>query len=184
MKQEHLQRSAEADSTAPELSTDAAVLGCRTSEINPERSSRSTVSLRPRDAAGEQAAPGSTPALVSGSALGHYEILRELGCGGMGRVFLARDTRLARLCAIKLLHEHTGAGARQFLAEARATARCRHENIVIVHEIDELLGCPYMVLEYLEGRTLRAWMAGRGGEPVSPARAIELGSTPAVVENE
>src|SRR5688572_13329159 len=92
--------------------------------------------------------------LGPGSWLKHYEIIRELGRGGMGRVFLARDTRLARLCAIKLLHAYGGERAGRFLAEARATARCQHEHIVGVYEVDEVQGCPYMVLEYLDGRTL------------------------------
>ncbi|WAS90751.1 nSTAND1 domain-containing NTPase [Nannocystis punicea] len=109
--------------------------------------------------------------LGPGSWLKHYEIIRELGRGGMGRVFLARDTRLARLCAIKLLHAWGGERAGRFLAEARATARCRHEHIVRVYEVDEVQGCPYMVLEYLDGRPLRAWLDER--EPLSPRQAAE-----------
>ncbi|WP_437572831.1 nSTAND1 domain-containing NTPase [Sorangium sp. So ce542] len=113
--------------------------------------------------------------LGPGSFVKHYEILRELGQGGMGSVFLARDTRLARLCAIKLLRAYSGEGAERFLAEARATARCKHENIVVIHEVDEIRGYPYMVLEYVEGRTLRAWMNERGGPPgVAPSMAVEL----------
>ncbi|MCY0991151.1 protein kinase [Nannocystis sp. ILAH1] len=109
--------------------------------------------------------------LGPGRWLKHYEIIRELGRGGMGRVFLARDTRLARLCAIKLLHAWGGERAGRFLAEARATARCQHEHIVGVYEVDEVQGCPYMVLEYLDGRTLRAWLDER--EPLSPRQAAE-----------
>src|SRR5262245_30398577 len=89
--------------------------------------------------------------LPVGSAVKHYEIIRELGQGGMGAVFLARDTRLGRLVAIKVLLSHGGQGAGRFLVEARATARCVHENIVVIHEVDEIDGAPYMVLEYLEG---------------------------------
>ncbi|WP_437573546.1 nSTAND1 domain-containing NTPase [Sorangium sp. So ce887] len=122
-----------------------------------------------------------------GDTIKHYEIIRKLGQGGMGVVLLARDTRLGRLVAIKLLREHSWQGTGRFLAEARATARCRHENIVVIHEVDEIHGHPYLVLEYVKGRTLREWMAHREhpsapGSPVahtppgplSPSLAVEL----------
>jgi WD40 repeat protein/serine/threonine protein kinase len=126
--------------------------------------------------------------LHAGATLKHYEILRKLGEGGMGTVFLARDLKLGRLCAIKILLKHTGQSAARFLAEAQATARCKHENIVVIHEVDELNHCPYMVLEYLEGRTLRDVLAQRkppshpellaATDPpsglVSPTLAVEL----------
>ncbi|MDI1447003.1 protein kinase [Polyangium sp. 6x1] len=110
-----------------------------------------------------------------GATIKHYELIRELGRGGMGTVFLARDTKLGRLVAIKLLHEYSGDKAERFLAEARATARCKHENIVVIHEVDEIRGYPYMVLEYIEGRTLRDWMTGPSAPgAMSPSQAIEL----------
>lgn len=98
-----------------------------------------------------------------GAFIAHYEIIRSLGEGGMGRVYLARDTRLGRLVAIKVLtFGSDGLVNAQFLSEARATARCRHENIVIIYEADEIDSMPYMVLEYVEGRTLRAFMGENG----------------------
>ena len=123
-----------------------------------------------------------------GSTIKHYELLRKLGEGGMGTVYLARDTTLGRLVAIKVLQMHSGPSAERFLIEAQATARCRHDNIVVIHEVDQLHGYLYMVLEYLEGRTLREWMAQRErlaraeppAEPdassglVSPSLAVEL----------
>ncbi|WP_437727535.1 nSTAND1 domain-containing NTPase [Sorangium sp. So ce861] len=134
----------------------------------------SPVSAPPHELAPGGAPPSRMP-LGPGSFVKHYEILRELGQGGMGSVFLARDTRLARLCAIKLLRAYSGEGAERLLAEARATARCKHENIVVIHEVDEIRGYPYMVLEYVEGRTLRAWMNERGGPlGVAPSMAVEL----------
>ncbi|AGP40344.1 serine/threonine-protein kinase [Sorangium cellulosum] len=123
------------------------------------------------------------PLLSAGARIGHYEILRELGRGGMGVVFLARDIRLARLVAIKLLTKLNGNGVLRFLNEAQATARCKHEHIVTIHEVNEHDGYPYMVLEYIDGQSLGAWMRQRrpadAGEevstaPVPPSLAVEL----------
>ncbi|HEX5058301.1 MAG TPA: protein kinase [Kofleriaceae bacterium] len=103
--------------------------------------------------------------------VGQYELIREIGRGGMGTVYLARDTRLARRVAIKFIAYSSAAMNERFLVEARATAQCNHENIVVIHEVDELEGQPYMVLEYLEGKSLRELL---DGTPMSPGRAIEL----------
>ena len=96
-----------------------------------------------------------------------YQLIRELGRGGMGRVYLARDTRLGRLVAIKFPEIQSQDFSRRFIAEARATARCTHENIVVVYEADEYQGQPYMVLEYVRGTTLREVLKER----VTGARA-------------
>jgi WD40 repeat protein/serine/threonine protein kinase len=114
-----------------------------------------------------------------GTRIGQYELIRPLGRGGMGEVHLARDLRLGRLVAVKRLGAHSPGLTERFLAEARTTARCMHENIVVIHEVGEQDGHPYMVLEYLEGQTLRQWLrehAAAAGEqaPVPPGRAVEL----------
>jgi serine/threonine protein kinase len=96
-----------------------------------------------------------------GSLVKHYQLLRQLGEGAMGTVYLARDTKLDRLVAIKVLRFHSEASTERFLIEAEDTARCKHDNVVGIHEVDELHGHPYMVLEYLQGRTLREWMTQR-----------------------
>ncbi|WP_437916663.1 nSTAND1 domain-containing NTPase [Sorangium sp. So ce302] len=123
------------------------------------------------------------PPPSAGARIGHYELLRELGRGGMGVVFLARDTRLARLVAIKLLTVLSSAGVQRFLVEAQATARCKHEHIVTIHDVNEHDGFPYMVLEYIDGQSLRAWMNQRkpvdAGEevstaPVPPGLAVDM----------
>lgn len=86
--------------------------------------------------------------------IGRFGLIRELARGGMGQVFLARDTKLGRKVAIKfLLHDDPNFVSR-FVIEARATARCTHENIVTIFEVGEHEGLPFMVLEYLEGKTL------------------------------
>jgi WD40 repeat protein/predicted Ser/Thr protein kinase len=104
----------------------------------------------------------------AGDIIGHYEIIRELGRGGMGVVYLARDTRLARRVAVKYLLAGSGKASSRLLAEARATARCHHENIVVIHDVDEHRGHPFMVLEYLQGRTLRQLL----DEERMPARRV------------
>ncbi len=129
----------------------------------------------PPEPVGQLSTPHSLR-LEVGATIKHYELLRKLGEGGMGTVYLARDTTLGRLVAIKVLQMQTGPSAERFLIEAQATARCRHDNIVVIYEVGEFRGYPYMVLEYLEGRTLREWMAQRdpSSGPVPPSLAVEL----------
>jgi serine/threonine protein kinase len=107
-----------------------------------------------------------------GSRIGQYEIIRELGQGGMGVVFLARDDRLGRRVAIKFLQTGSADLTNRFLVEARATAQCSHENIVVIHEVGEMEGSPFMVLEYLQGQTLSQVIKKSGALP--PTRAVEL----------
>jgi serine/threonine protein kinase len=128
-------------------------------------------------------APTSLP---PGTVIGQYELIRLLGRGGMGEVHLARDLRLGRLVAVKTLAACWPGLAERILAEARTTARCHHENIVVIHDVGEVDGHggqPYMVLEYLDGQTLREWLnehaaaasAQHGAAPaVPPRRAVEL----------
>ncbi|NMO22910.1 nSTAND1 domain-containing NTPase [Pyxidicoccus fallax] len=107
-----------------------------------------------------------------GTRIHHYELIRELGSGGMGTVFLARDTRLGRRVAIKFLHTTDPDVTRRFIREAQATALCSHENIVIIYEVGEFQGSPYMVLEFLQGQPLNKLI--KGSQRLPPARAVEL----------
>ncbi len=111
---------------------------------------------------------GGTP--QPGDYLRHYELIRLLGKGGMGSVFLARDTKLGRKVAIKFLSTKNRELTQRFVIEARATARCSHENIVIIYEADEVEGRPYMVLEYLQGHPLTKLV----NRAMAPGRAVEL----------
>src|SRR5262249_22539887 len=77
------------------------------------------------------------PQICVGARVRQYEVIRTLGQGGMSEVFLAHDTRLGRLVAIKLLLPHISDQAQRFLIEARATAQLVHENIVVIHELGE-----------------------------------------------
>ncbi|HEX5060863.1 MAG TPA: protein kinase [Kofleriaceae bacterium] len=118
---------------------------------------------------------GVAIAASPGQRVHHYELIRELGRGGMGVVWAARDTKLGRRVAIKFLRQASREDAERFLTEARATAQCNHDNIVIIHEVDELDDTPYMVLEFLEGQTLRTMMGPIGGASRLPAtRVVEL----------
>ena len=83
-------------------------------------------------------------ALAPGLRINQYELIRELGRGGMGQVFLARDTKLGRRVAMKFLTSSSPKFTERFVVEARATARCSHENIVVIHDVAELNTTPPM----------------------------------------
>jgi eukaryotic-like serine/threonine-protein kinase len=96
--------------------------------------------------------------LASGTKLGPYEIVSLLGAGGMGEVYRARDSRLKRDVAIKVLPQALSLDAdrmRRFEQEALATAALNHPNILAVFDIGTSEGSPYVVSELLEGETLR-----------------------------
>ena len=97
-------------------------------------------------------------ALPAGSKLGPYEIQSPLGAGGMGEVYRARDTRLNRDVAIKILPASFSADPerlQRFAQESRAAAALNHPNILSIYDIGETNGAPYVVSELLEGETLR-----------------------------
>ena len=114
----------------------------------------------------------SVETLAEGLKLHQYELIRELGRGGMGTVYLARDTKLGRKVAIKFLRTTSKSFTQRFLVEARATARCNHENIVVIYEVNEYEGLPFMVLEFLEGEPLSSVLVE--GRPLPVQRAVEL----------
>src|SRR5690242_18427242 len=111
--------------------------------------------------------------LIPGTKLGPYEILAPIGAGGMGEVYRARDTRLGRDVALKILPESFAREAdrlHRFEQEARAVAALNHPNILAVFDIGESNGSPYLVSELLDGETLRV-VLDRGAIP--PRRAID-----------
>jgi WD40 repeat protein/serine/threonine protein kinase len=105
--------------------------------------------------------------LAPGSSVDHFEVVRLVGRGGMGEVYLARDTKLGRKVALKLVHpEALGdeQACERFLYEARVTARFNHPHIVTIYAVGDHSGSPYVALEYLEGQNLRERMRdGRSG---------------------
>ncbi len=101
----------------------------------------------------------------TGRQVGPYKIISLLGTGGMGEVYLAEDTRLARNVALKFLPPAFSADherVRRFAKEARAASALNHPNIITIYDIGETGGAPYLAAEYIEGQTLRARLqAGR-----------------------
>jgi Tol biopolymer transport system component len=115
-------------------------------------------------------------ALGPGTKLGPYEVLAPLGAGGMGEVYRARDARLSRDVAIKVLPPGFSSDSerlRRFEQEAKATGSLNHPNILAVHDTGAHDGSPYVVSELLEGQTLRERAAG-GALPVR--KAVEIGA--------
>jgi len=103
--------------------------------------------------------------LTPGSKLGPYEVLSLVGAGGMGEVYRARDPRLGRQVAIKVLPAERMADEnrrRRFVQEARAASALSHPNIVTIHEIESADGVDFIVMEYVPGKTLDTLIPRRG----------------------
>ena len=114
--------------------------------------------------------------LQPGSQAGRFEILGHLGSGGMGEVYRARDPRLGREVALKILPAHLLADRDRlvrFAQEARSASGLNHPNIVTIYEIGQLGDLPYMAMELIEGATLRAAIQA-GPQPVK--RVLALGA--------
>jgi len=112
--------------------------------------------------------------IAAGSRLGPYEILSPLGAGGMGEVWRAKDARLGREVAIKILPEDVSADRERvgrFEREARAASALNHPNIVTIHEIGESGGRAFLVMERIEGQTLRELMLEG---PLPPRRLLAI----------
>ena len=111
--------------------------------------------------------------LAAGTRLGPYEIVALLGAGGMGEVYRAKDSRLGREVAVKVLpasFSNNPDRLRRFEQEARAAGVLNHPNVTAVYDIGSIDGSPYVVTELLEGETLRNRLAGGA---LAPRRAID-----------
>src|SRR5687767_2990152 len=111
--------------------------------------------------------------LTPGTRLGHYEVIAPIGKGGMGEVFLARDVRLGRNVALKILPAALIADpdrVRRFEQEARAASALNHPNAVTLFDVGQAGDRGFIATEYVEGRTLRAVLDDRRTLP--PAEAL------------
>ena len=112
--------------------------------------------------------------IAPGAKLGRYEVRSQIGAGGMGEVYLARDPKINREVAIKVLPPAYSSDAerlRRFEQEVQATGKLNHPNILAVYDVDTHDGAPYVVYELLEGETLRDRL--RGG-PLNSRRAVDF----------
>jgi serine/threonine protein kinase len=133
-----------------------------------KRDPASTASATGPDAAGWHGPqPGS---LLDGT----YRILRPLGEGGMGLVLLARDERLDREVAIKVIRPDCPDYEGRLIDEARAMARVHHPNVVEIYAFGNYAGAAYFVMEYLPSETLDAWCARHRGPPIPPEDVLRI----------
>src|SRR6187455_1517993 len=98
-------------------------------------------------------------ALAPGSRLGPYEVISPLGAGGMGEVYRAKDTRLDRTVAVKILPAHAAADPEfkaRFEREAKTISQLNHPNICVLYDVGESAGAAFLVMELIEGETLAA----------------------------
>src|SRR5205085_9963905 len=101
--------------------------------------------------------------IAPGTRFNHYEVIAQLGAGGMGEVYLAEDIRLRRKVALKLLPaEYTRHAdrVRRFEQEAQAASALNHPNIITIYEIGEVDGAHFIATEFIDGQTLRERLQG------------------------
>ncbi|MBX7105806.1 MAG: serine/threonine protein kinase [Gemmataceae bacterium] len=143
------------------------------------------LAIKASEPTGEFAAMCATPLDGSGeqhshlpaapSTIGHYQIERLLGRGGMGAVYLATDTRLHRPVALKIMLPKFAASRfakERFLREARAAARIANDNVITIYEADERDGVPYIAMQYLQGASLEQHL--RTGEKFTPEQILRI----------
>jgi serine/threonine protein kinase len=104
-----------------------------------------------------------------GETISHYKIVEKIGEGGMGVVYKAEDTKLDRIVALKFLPQYlttTDTERARFLQEAKAAAALNHPNVCVIHEIQDSADEPFIVMEYVDGQTIRDVVGARHAVPL------------------
>src|SRR3989442_1637043 len=126
--------------------------------VDPYPPNRSSIRLDPRRSALRQPGEKGRVGKMIGLTISHYKIIRKLGQGIMGIVYQAQDTKLDRFVALKFLPHHLTANETErsrFIQEAKAASALNHPNVCIIHYIEEYEGAQFIVMEFVEGVTLR-----------------------------
>src|SRR5678816_4674060 len=100
--------------------------------------------------------------IAAGAKIGRYEVRNLIGSGGMGEVYMARDIKLGRTVALKILPREIASEPQRilrFVQEARAASALNHPNILVIYEIEQTDGAHYIATEFIDGVTLREHMA-------------------------
>lgn len=129
------------------------------------------------DSEREKTSAANEPKKKGATQLGKYKLLKKLGQGGMGEVYLGEDTKLGRQAAVKVLSKNLAKEAdfvARFQKEARAMARINHDNAVGVYDVDEDHGLHFVAMEYVDGKSMQQWLNSLGTLTVGDALHVTL----------
>lgn len=139
-----------------------------------DQTSNNIFDTPPETLAAEMFSNNETPANLAGKEFNHYKVIRLLGAGGMGEVYLAEDTKLRRKIALKLLPPQFKTDPerkKRFEKEARAVSALNHPNIITIYEIEEAENISFMATEFIDGQTLRELL---GEKPLAWQESVKI----------